>query len=498
LNLIVYRLKRSVAQYFERRRLRGQRTFFGFFSLLSPRFILWVMPLAPDMGGYLLATKLREGPASAKTLLKILAALENLEIGQLSDHEHRTIIQSIARKLLEITPGPIREKVVDKIHANDIRVLPIRLAQNKAREIFYKSYVLEVDPFDVIHRDFAYRHPSRRSYKVGSGEVISLQDCWAVIDSDIIKSEENSYVDINQWQGSKNHNLINDANLLAIDVSKRKAIVESRTLTPIHYDQANWLGSPMLGSWGHFVYEGLLRLELLDRNQSMQLPTIISSQVPDEFKRLASVIFPNVTFQSHHSGQSITAKQLRVAPLRSFHPHNLHYTRRGENLRLNGEPELFEALRNRVRRAVSSTENTPKRVFLDRAHANYRITRNQDRMRSIAVSHGYAIVDPGSLEPLEQLSLFLQVETLWGQTGSGFFLAPLAKEGTEMLMIGSDFSHDWDGLAQAIRNSTGKKINLITGKRDFVSKGFSEGLYHQDFRLSEIAWSKIDGWCETH
>lgn len=456
------------------------------------------MPLVPDMGGYLLATKLREGPASPKTLIKVLSALEHLEKGQTSDHEHRTIIQSIARKLLETPPGPLREKVIEKIHAKDIKVIPISLAQTKTREVFYKPYVLEVAPFDLLHRDYVYRRQSRRRYKVGAGEIISLTDCKAVINSDIITSEETSYVDINQWKGSKDHNLINDANLLAIDVPQGQAIVESDTLTPIKYDEANWLGSPMLASWGHFVYEGLLRLELLDRNNSVPLPTIISSDVPDEFKRLATAIFPNVTFQSHDSGQSIKAKKLRVAPLRSFTPHNLHYTRRGEDLRLNGEPELFEALRERVRRAVSRTEDTPKRVFLDRAQAKYRITRNQDRMRSIAVKHGYAIVDPGSLEPIEQLSLFLQVETLWGQTGSGFFLAPLAKKGTDILMIGSDFSHDWDGLAEAIRNSTGKSINLITGKRDFVSKGFSEGLYHQDFWLSEMAWSKIDGWCKAH
>lgn len=494
----LYKLKRAGAQYFERRRLRGQQTFFGIFSLISPNFVLWIMPIAPDRGGYLLATKLREGPASAKTLLKVISSLEHLGKSQVSDHEHRTIVQSIAQRILALHPGRMKEKILERIQAKSIKVLPIGLAQNEHREVIYKPYVLEVAPFNILHADHVYRRPHKLRYNVGAGEILSLPDCTTVINSDIIKSRESCYVDINQWRGSKDHNLINDEKLLAIDISKRQAIISVSSVAPINYEEANWLGSPMLASWGHFVYEGLLRLELLDRNKSMQSPTIISSNVPDEFKRLASVIFPNVIFQSHEPGQLIKARMLRVAPLRSFHPHNLHFTRTGENLRLNGEPELFEALRKRVRGVVSNMEDTPKRVFLDRAQAKYRITRNQERMRSIAIDNGYAVIDPGNLEPVEQLSLFLQVETLWGQTGSGFFLAPLAKKGTDILMIGSDFSHDWAGLAEALSSSTGKKIDLITGKRDFVSRGFSEGLYHQDFWLSELAWSKIGRWCETH
>ena len=129
----LYKQKRGVAQYFEGRRLRGQRTFFGIYSLISPRFIMWVMPLARDMGGYLLATKLREGPTSPKTLLRVMLSLEGLQKGAITNHERRTISQSIAHKLIETRRGPLWEKVRQALNATEVEVHPIGFAK-KTRE----------------------------------------------------------------------------------------------------------------------------------------------------------------------------------------------------------------------------------------------------------------------------------------------------------------------------------------------------------------------------
>ena len=130
-------------------------------------------------------------------------------------------------------------------------------------------------------------------------------------------------------------------------------------------------------------------------------------------------------------------------------------------------------------------------MHISRSNASYRASRNSELFSKLAEDNGYFSVDPGKLTSLEELFLFSGSSRLFGQSGSGFFLATVAKSNSQSLLVGSDFSHDWAGLAYAYKFCTGGDMNFVLGKRDFVGSGFSENLYHQDFTLSNEAVKRI-------
>jgi hypothetical protein len=480
----------------EQRRLRGQQVFRGAFSLIGLKQLLRLYPIS-FRGSYLVATYLREKTCSESELL-LASRLYEGNSNKSSGHE--SLRQAIAFRLIRQQNSHSTEEILDNLRAKLFEITPIAEVDGITRIQHFAPYELKVNRFNVIHQDQPYPHATLETYPVAAGEVVWLEDAAGTIDSDLMESNGQSFVDLNSWPGAEHHNLVNDSRLLATNLDNRIGVQSSSSDSELTYEKAAWLGSPMLASWGHFVYEGLARLELLCREKSLDdAPFLVSSQIPSSFLEVAKTIFPTVSFVRIPPGTVCRVKLLALAPLRTFTPHNLHFSLEGESQRLNGEPELFNALRGRVRGIASFPGGlNGRRIFIDRQFANYRQTRNTARMREIAKRNGFEIVDPGSLGSLEQLQLFLESQTIWGQTGSGFFLAPLVGHGARVMMVGSDFSHDWEGLAHCISDSTGRPVDLITGKRDFIRKGFSEGLYHQDFKLSDSAWGKIETWCSLN
>jgi hypothetical protein len=490
-------VKHYLVSFLETRRLRGQEVFKGPLSLFGPKILMRVYPMAVG-GAYLLASRIREKDCKKPEL--VLASQNLLGGGIEQTSAHKYLSQAIAYRLTKQKHGLAKDEILTNLQAKEVKITPLSDVAVAARTQHFAPYDLIVKRFNVIHQDHGYRHSILESYPIAVGEVVLVANAVGIIESDLIESNGEWFVDLNSWPGAENHNLINDSSLLVVNLEKQVGIQGKPSGKVVTYESAAWLGSPMLSSWGHFVYEGLARLELLCRDDSLKdTPFLVSSKIPASFLALAEIIFPSVSFEKIPPGTVCRVKRLAVAPLRTFTPHNLHFTLEGELQRLNGEPQLFKALRERVSRIASTAETSRRsRVFVDRQFANYRQTRNTERLRSIAKKWKFEIVDPGTLDAMEQLNLFLGAQTMWGQTGSGFFLAPLLGHGARVMMVGSDFSHDWEGLAHCISDSTGRPVDLITGKRDFIRRGFSEGLYHQDFKLSERAWEKIEAWCSSN
>ena len=455
--------------------------------------ILDVYPL--EVGGaHLLAERLRFSKVDYEDLLLCLTQLEKVR-----DSDRLTLKQAIAGAALQLKASSSK-KIITTLSGKKVRLADIRGAKVNSRNLIFDKYELPIPPISIAHADRPMDYP-RIVYPIGRAEVLRLPDAHVWTGSDVMSSRGHYFLDNNAWPGAKSQNLVNDSQLLA--VKSNKGIVHEPTTSPESLEKAIWLGFPMLESWGHWVYEGMLRLELFSRDYDFtDLDVLVPDSVPQNFLEVAKVIFPRVRFKSVSAKTHFLIKECVYVPLRTFHAHNVFWSRDDENLRLSGEPQLFSAFKTRVLRETAeqfSEATTPgERIYLDRSLANYRVSRIAARMRDIAKRNDFRIVDPGSLNPLEQLRLFSSAKSIWGQTGSGFFLAPLAPEGCSVLMVGSDFSHDWAGLALAIEKTTRERPQFILGERDFVAPGFSERLYHQDFNLSEEAWKKIEDWCTQH
>ena len=455
--------------------------------------ILDVYPL--EVGGvHLLAERLRFDSVRYEDLLLCVA-----ELGKVSGPDGVTLRQAIAVSSLQLK-SLRSNKIITSLSGKKVRVADIRGAKVSSRNLIFDKYELPVPPIRISHADRPMEY-SRVIYPVARAEVLRLPDAHVWTGSDVMSSRGRYFLDNNAWTGAASQNLINDSVLLA--VKSNRAIVHEPTTPPESLDKAIWLGFPILEAWGHWVNEGMLRLELFSRDHDFtDLDVLVPDSVPQKFLDLAKVIFPRARFRRIRAKSHFLIKECVYVPLRAYTAHNIFWSRDDENLRLNGEPQLFGAFKKRVLREtgehLSGAATPGERIYLDRSLAKYRVSRNAARMRDIAKRNDFRIVDPGSLNPLEQLRLFSSAKSLWGQTGSGFFLAPLAPEGCSVLMVGSDFSHDWAGLALAIEKATRERPQFILGERDFVAPGFSERLYHQDFNLSEEAWKKIEDWCTQH
>ena len=330
-------------------------------------------------------------------------------------------------------------------------------------------------------------------YEFRSLGVQVHENAQATVGSDLLKLGKEFYVDLNSWPGSKFHNTKNDSKIVSF--SEKSFVIRKNSSATIDLDKACFLGYPTLDAWGHFVNEGLTRLAVFEESRFLQnVPCIVSKKVPSSFLKLAQFIFPNVDFIRLDEGVQLTVKTLYVSPYVTFPAHNIHWSHGDEDLRLNAELNSFILLKKYIHKSTSGTTGSSfsnKKVMLDRQLSNYRKSRNTDLLRQIAIDSSYLIVDPGSLGPEDQLHLFRDAVSFFGQSGSGWFLVPSNEQSANSIMVGHEQSGDWRGLAWVISKMLNFELGFVLGKRDFPIPGYSEILYHQDFHLSEQAVSRI-------
>ena len=247
-----------------------------------------------------------------------------------------------------------------------------------------------------------------------------------------------------------------------------------------------------------FRSEGLFRIETFSRHEYFSTtPILIAEDVPESFTDFILAIYPEAKFLRIPAGTKVFTSDLIISPMRTFQPHNIFWSRNDENLKCNGEYQIARDIRNRVRdRYLGQVEfenvrKFPEKVFLSREKSLYRKSGVHERLEQIARESGYFVIDPGSLAPEDEILLFVGAQKIVGQTGSQMFLAFLAEERSNIVVIGSDFVHDAAGWAEMFKITTSGKVQFILGERNYISEGFSEPLYHQDFTLSEEGFKAI-------
>ncbi len=482
-------LKLQEVHDFEGRRLRGEEVFP---RDSTPPNIVEILDFMPgELGAWLVIEILRAREVSAREI----RAVEYL-LSQVGERAAKSLSQALAHNQIHMQ-GPTLWGRVKKRKFREQEWLPIRKIISSESDIFFRGYQDVIPKIEIIHADLDIEQLAI-SHTFPEAIVSECENMRTFIGSDIfVDSFENIYLDNNSWFGARSHNLINDTMLMARSYSK--VIVRDRMLNKVKVKSGFWLGYPLMNAWGHWMHEGMLRIEIFSRHPEFEkIPLIVSSDVPVNFLETAKLIFPNITFLKFRNSTQLEVDRLLIAPSRTYHPHNVHWSLADEQLRLNGDPEISisfsERVRDRVTALSSQKEVTlfPSHVHIDRTHAAYRPSRNAATLRELAHRNKYFSVDPGSLSTIDQLSLFVGAERIFGQTGSGLYLTQASQMYSRSLFVGSDFSHDWAGLAYSCQASTKGSVKFVLGQRDYVGVGFSERLYHQDFSLSDTAFQKIE------
>jgi hypothetical protein len=372
----------------------------------------------------------------------------------------------------------------------------VREIESLETSIYFPAQVELIPELKIMHADLQNSYPPV-TYNFPDARIVVGKNISTFIGSDIfIDKNEIVYLDNNSWLGARSHNLINDSMLMAR--SSEKVMIHHRNDVDVILPAAFWLGYPLMNAWGHWMHEGMMRIEIFSRHPDfIRVPVVIPDDVPEGFCETARLIYPSITFLKYKNGSHLMTSRLYVSPSRTFHPHNVFWSKDDEMLRLNGDPKIAIEFSKRVRSRISVIKKNdvgaefPSKVHVSRSHASYRASSNSELYSKLAEENGFFSVDPGSLTSLEQLFLFSGSSRLFGQSGSGFYLATVAKPNSESLLVGSDFSHDWAGLAYAYKCCTGGDMNFVLGKRDIVGSGFSELMYQQDFTLSHEAVERI-------
>jgi hypothetical protein len=473
----------------EKKRLRGEKVFDSNSVRVNIRDITHHLP--DELGAWLIVEVLRSRKVSYREMREVLHIKSKL-----SERAMKSIEQAIAHNQLFFKN---RFRNIFSSRNRDLPWQGIERIQKHQKIEIYPSYLLSIPPISVLHSD----HPRNLwsgKYAVRAAELFETKDIQTTVGSDLfIDDKKNIYFDNNAWPGALNENFINDMAILAIKKSFCRISLPNFVTTEI--SNAFWLGYPLLDAWGHWVYEALFRIEIFSRHaQFSSMPVVISDLVPINFTDIAGELYPGINFIRLRPGTQVSSMSLWIAPIRTFQPHNVHWSEDGENLKCNGETELATDIRKRCAHNSQfwdSLVQFPEKIYIARTSALYRKSRVENILEGIAKEFGFLVIDPGSLSPAEELRLFSGAKQIFGQTGSGMFLSFLAASECKVLCVGSDFSHDGNGWAEMVAKTTGGQVNFILGKRDFIAEGFSEGLYHQDFTLSEEAINKVRDWCET-
>lgn len=471
----------------ELRRLQGEEVFPDGFD--SPNISHVLKSLPGELGAWLVVEILR-----SRNISIVEARLVEDLVKQLNFRAAKSVSQAYAHNHLHLQHNFAKRLRQKKFISHGW--LPVREIESLETSIYFPAYTDSIPELTVMHADLQNSYPSV-TYNFPDARIVVGKNISTFIGSDIFMyGGEKVYLDNNSWLGARSHNLINDSMLLAR--SPQQVILRDRNDVDIILPAAFWLGYPLMNAWGHWMHEGMMRIEIFSRHPDfIQVPVVIPDDVPEGFCETARLIYPGIRFLRYKNGSHLVTKKLYISPSRTFHPHNVFWSKDDETLRLNGDPNIAIEFSKRVRSRVSEIKKSegspdfPSKVHVSRSNASYRASRNSELFSKLAGDNGFFSVDPGNLTSLEQLFLFSGSSRLFGQSGSGFYLATVAKPNSQSLLVGSDFSHDWAGLAYAYKRCTGGQMNFVLGKRDFVGRGFSERLYHQDFSLSNEAVKRI-------
>ena len=92
---------------------------------------------------------------------------------------------------------------------------------------------------------------------------------------------------------------------------------------------------------------------------------------------------------------------------------------------------VFDALKF----AVSAAQDAPEKIFIVRAHQNYREMRNLESVKTLLAGRGYTLVQPERHSIRDQIRLFSRARIVIGETGAGLANICFSPPGVKLLQI---------------------------------------------------------------
>lgn len=411
--------------------------------------------------------------------------LDNLEYQlRVNRDSKKKLIESVIKNDKIDKNGPITEQLIGngvdpKQLSKDFKKYKVikDLRNIAASEtIIHNTYTEELPRIDVAYSDRLFEQIDHTIH-VKNGSVFQLFEgsCYEGSEAIIFNSEECVYVDSLTYDTNRIVNFKNDSRI--VGCYENYIFLDENLISETYdFDTIFWLASPMSHEWGHWVNECLIKLAYFCKlGFSNTTPVLISEGVPQSFISITNIIFPTINFRKIKKNSRITFKRLYYVPSRVFGPSNLHWSINYGPLRVNQEPESSKLLKSFIDR-IRLEKIFSEKIFLDRVKTANRVSSQIGELRKIVKSKGYETIDPGLLNPIEELSLFKYGLKFSGFMGSQFLLGISTSNQSQFSILHHDSPGDFRGFAWALQP---RKCTWYLGERDIVIPGYGDLISHR-------------------
>jgi hypothetical protein len=285
----------------------------------------------------------------------------------------------------------------------------------------------------------------RCQVEVQETSIISLPLALLGAGSDVIEYEGNFYLDRLDFAISDVYYPSADANLFEFQTNKVALKNWSQVSTGVIQD-AIWLAYPGTSHWGHFFAEVILRLSVITQgNPDFNARVILLSDANRNFGKFLTILFPKIMIIEVTFGKLYEGVNIKVLPSTSFFPIKLNEKFTNQDLTW-GDPRAIVLLRQLCWSALERNNFTkalfPKLIFLNRNSSGNRPSLVETSLICVSESYGYTSIDPGSLNPLEEINLCFYAEYVVGSFGSQLLLANIATNLRSMVIVDGNYRSD--------------------------------------------------------
>jgi hypothetical protein len=381
------------------------------------------------------------------------------------------------------------------LNAETVPIAVISAALAVSRSVVISSHRTSLPELDVLFSDITLDQTELDAV-FRATEVLELADVLVTSNSDALRVSGTWYFDAVTYAHSEILDVFADPLILAF--SKDSVVIDSDRSLPAPVANAIWLGYPLTEAWGHFLLECLTRLAIIHSEGSRSSTVVIvNSKVPKSFLDFANVLYPWAVFAALEPGQSMMVSNCIVVPSRALTPTrfrwsedgNAHAIMDGESLR-----QLGLHMQQASEQLEQSADHFATKVYLDRTAGNYRKSNSENQIRELALAHGFVAVDPGTLSPEQELSLFVHATHIAGFYGSQMILTAAMMRPRRQLYIYHDESTEMRAVSTALERSNGNIPQWILGSRPHFVPGYSEQSIQQAILLSDDALEVARLW----
>lgn len=208
------------------------------------------------------------------------------------------------------------------------------------------------------------------------------------------------------------------------------------------------------------------------------MPIFVDSGMPPQHLDMLSMLAPNPVIKIAN-GEQVSVDRLWVAPTTTFRTLALLSDNDVPTYQKGAlSPRFLKFFQSRITENVpESTEDVPKRIYLDRGHNSYRSLRNESEILKVMIEEDVIPIQMAKLSFVEQVQLMRRVEWIVGPSGSSFNNMIFASPKTKILVFHSQ-SYDWATGLGPLRELGYKP--LFIGEKNMLN---SQGAKHRSYQI---------------